>query len=188
MASCLVIKLTANADYTSARRRAGISPAFLFVFEYFSVKLTKWSLYNETPARSGFEGFREIFAEVNRLIYARDLDPTLSDLWTIVASTYDVIMAANMGRWLPADIYLHFAAFSTVWLFSIHMRQPALYDVDMQCTRFDLPLTRGKIRQEPHAISAVFYLTGVLPTDVDQLRSLFPGAQAVGNELIVYAD
>ena len=177
-----------NVDCTSICRRAGISPAFLFVVQYFLVKLTKWALYNETPAESGFEGFRGIFAEANRLIYTHDLDPALAGLWGIAVSTYDTIIAANMDRWLPADIYFHVAAFSTVWFFSIHMRQPALCDIDMQCTRFALPLTRGKIRQEPHAISVVFYLTGVLPADADLLRSLFPGAEVVGNELIIYAD
>lgn len=167
---------------------AGISPAFLFVFKYFSVKLAKWALYNENPAESGFEGFRDIFAGSNRLIYARDMDSALASLWSIAAEVCDGIVAANMDRWLPADIYFHLAAFSTVWFFSLHMRQPALSDLDMKCARFALPLTRGKIRQEPHAISVVFYLTGVLPNDVDLLRSLFPRAEVVGNELIMYAD
>ena len=167
---------------------AGISPAFLFVFQYLSVKLAKWALYNENPAEGGFEGFRDIFAISNRLIYTRDMDPSLANLWRIAAEVCDSIAAANMDRWLPADIYFHIAAFSTVWFFSLHMRQPTLSDLDMQCSRFALPLTRGKIRQEPHAISVVFYLTGVLPTDTDLLRSLFPRAEVVGNELIMYAE
>jgi hypothetical protein len=167
---------------------AGISPAFLFVFQHLSVKLAKWALYNENPAESGFECFRDTFADSNRLIYSRDMDPALANLWRIATDVCDSITAANMDRWLPANIYFHFAAFSTVWFFSIHMRQLALCDLDMQCTRFALPLTRGKIRQEPHAISVVFYLTGVLPADADLLRSLFPRAEVVGNELIMYAD
>ena len=152
------------------------------------MKLTKWALYNENPAESGFEGFRGIFAESNRLIYTREMDSALIDLWRIAVNACDTIIAVNMERWLPADIYFHVAAFSTVWFFSVHMRQPTLCDVDMQCTRFALPLTRGKIRREPHAISVVFYLTGVLPADTDLLRSLFPGAEVIGNELIMYAD
>jgi hypothetical protein len=164
------------------------TPAFLFVFDQFLVKLTKWALYNQTPKESGFEGFREIFAESNGLIYTRDMDATLSDLWGTATSTHETIAAANMERWWPADIYFHFAAFSTVWFFSLHMRQSSLCDVDMHCTRFSLPLARGKIRQEAHAISVVFYLTGVLPADVDLMRTLFPGAEVEGNELTIYAD
>lgn len=162
-------------------------PAFLFVFNDILVKLNKWSLYNETPAEGGFEGFRDIFAESNRLIYTREMDPALFELWGIAVHACKTIVAANMERWLPADIYFHVAVFSTVWFFSLHMRQSSLCDVDMHCTRFALPLTRGKIRQEPHAISVLLYLTGVLPTDVDLLRSLFPGAEVAGNELIIYA-
>jgi hypothetical protein len=152
------------------------------------VKLAKWALYNETPAENGFEGFRDMFAESNKLIYTRDMDRALADLWSIVTHAHGTIIAANMDRWLPADMYFHVAAFSTVWFFSLHVRQTGLCDVDMHCTRFALPLVRGKVRQEPHAISVIFYLTGVLPVDADILRNLFPDAEVEGNELIIYAD
>lgn len=150
------------------------------------MKLNKWSLYNEAPALEAFEAFREAFAESNKLIYTPSVDSALYDLWSTVVFVYGKIASVNMERWLPADMYFHLSAASIVWFFSVHMRQPGLGAIDMKCSRYGLPLNRGRVRADPHAISVMFYLTGVLSTDEEMLRNLFPDADVSCNEVIVY--
>jgi len=163
-------------------------PVFLFVFHAVCMKLSKWCLYYQPPAVEDFESFRETFAEANGLIYGPDLDGPLRDMWDTVCVTHSKIRKANMTRWLPADVYFHLSAMSTVWFFSLHLRQPLLSYLDMRCSRYTLPLKRGRIRNTPQAISVMLYMTGVVPSDEDLLRILFPGAEVSGNEVIMYLE
>jgi hypothetical protein len=152
------------------------------------MKLSKWSLYYQSPVVENLESFRETFAEANNLIYGPDFDDSLKELWEAVCAAHSKIKQANMSRWLPADVYFHMSALSTVWFFSLHLRQPILSDLDMRCMRYTLPVKRGRVKNQPQSMSAILYLTGVLPSDEDLLKRLFIGADISGNEVIIYLD
>lgn len=152
------------------------------------MKLSKWSLYYQPLAMENFENFKKEFSDSNQLFYTQQHDPALLKLWQSATETLDKIIAANMQRWLPVDVYFHMSAFSSVWFFSLHLKQPLLSIFDMKCTRCAIPVSRGKVRVEPNAISVVFYLSGVQPSDQEVLRRLFPTDQVDGNELTIFLD
>lgn len=152
------------------------------------MKLSKWSLYYQPLAIENFEHFRQEFQDSNQLFYTPQHDYTLRALWETACGVFDKISAANMQRWLPADIYFHMSAFSSVWFFSLHIKQPPLSVLDMRCIRYSTPLPRGRIQYDPNPISVIMYLSGVQPSDVDLVRALFPLAEVDGNELTVYLD
>ena len=116
------------------------------------MKIDKWALHYQVPIVENFEIFRLAFQDANALMYSEEYDSTLAELWSIPCLVYSRLAGANMQRWLPADFYFHFSSMSAVWFFSLHLKQPALSDIDMLCNRYMLPLKRGPVRPEPNTI------------------------------------
>jgi hypothetical protein len=152
------------------------------------MKLSKWSLYYQPLALDNFDSFRQEFRDSNQLFYTPQYDNALLAMWTAACEAMDKIQTANMQRWLPADIYFNMSAFSSVWFFSLHIKQPLLSMLDMRCIRCSVPTIRGRVRNEPTPISVALYLSGVQPSDVTLLRHLLPTAQIDGNEVTIYVD
>jgi hypothetical protein len=147
------------------------------------MKIDKWALHHQVPVVESFEIFRAAFQSSNSLMYSEDYDNALRELWNIPCTVYSKLIHANMQRWLPADFYFHFSSMSAVWFFSLHLKQPALSDIDMLCNRYMLPLKRGIIRPEPNVISVSAYLTGVTPSDEKLLKNIFIGCRVECNEI-----